>query len=145
MTPTTWVFDVDGCLVDSLTGTTLRPGGLKLLSELRNDGLTVVLWSAGGASYAHSRAVEQGIDNLAASFHSKDKRDAVGRYQIDHLFARNTSVVFVDDRPEDLPVGVDIIAVSPYLSADPYDRGLSPVAERAGIDLWSDERGDGGS
>ena len=30
-----WVFDVDGCLVDSLTGTSLRPGARELLARLR--------------------------------------------------------------------------------------------------------------
>src|SRR5581483_7077971 len=30
-----WVFDVDGCIVDSLTGTSLRPGARELLEHLR--------------------------------------------------------------------------------------------------------------
>ena len=43
-----WVFDVDGCLVDSLTGTSLRPGAATLLAGLRARGRTVIVWSAGG-------------------------------------------------------------------------------------------------
>jgi hypothetical protein len=38
--------------------------------------------------------------------------------------------VFVDDRPEDMPVGADVIAVSPYLSHNVHDRGLDVVAAR---------------
>ena len=33
--PHTWVFDVDGTLVDSLTGTSLRPGALTLLERIK--------------------------------------------------------------------------------------------------------------
>jgi hypothetical protein len=39
-------------------------------------------------------------------------------------------VVFVDDRPEDMPVGADIIAVFPYLAMNPHDRGLSEAMRR---------------
>jgi hypothetical protein len=75
----TWVFDVDGCLIDSLTGTSLRPGAAALLESLRERGNAVVLWSAGGAHYARARASEQGIDALVDAFHSKSGRDADGR------------------------------------------------------------------
>ena len=130
----TWVFDVDGCLVDSLTGTSLRPGAADLLAHLRRSGSAVLLWSVGGADYARQRAEEQGIDGLFDSFHSKDGRDAVGRYLTGGFLDRAEPVVFVDDRPEDLPVGAQVVAVSPYLSEDRHDRGLAKVAERAG---WS--------
>jgi hypothetical protein len=43
-----WAFNVDGCLVDSLTGTSLRPGALEVLGRLRKVGATVLHWSAGG-------------------------------------------------------------------------------------------------
>ena len=47
-----WVFDLDGCIVDSLTGSSLRPGTLELLARLRGSGATMVsgsltLYSAG--------------------------------------------------------------------------------------------------
>ena len=52
MTPThgkdVWAFDVDACLVDSITGTSLRPLARPVLESLRAQGATVVLWSAGG-------------------------------------------------------------------------------------------------
>ena len=37
------------------------------------------------------------------------------------------------DRPEDLADELEVIAVSPYLSDDPHDRGLRAVARRAGL------------
>jgi long-chain acyl-CoA synthetase len=128
--PATWVFDVDGCLVDSLTGTSLRPGATALLTELRARGCQVMLWSAGGAEYARQRAAEQQIEALITGFHAKNGRDAAGRYVTDPAFARLDEVVFVDDRPEDLPVGADIVAVSPYLAVDRHDRGLAKASTR---------------
>jgi len=130
-----WVFDVDGCLIDSLTGSSLRPGAFELLTYLRDGGGTVFVWSAGGGDYAHRRAVEQGIDALLDGFHGKDRRDRSGRYVTDHFLTGLDGIVFVDDRPEDMPIGADVVAVSPYLSDDPHDRGLARVAERIGIEF----------
>jgi long-chain acyl-CoA synthetase len=126
----TWVFDVDGTLVDSLTGTSLRPGALILLALARASGASVLLWSAGGADYARHRAVVTEIDHLVDGYHDKDGRDADGRYSTAHVFAAIDGVVFVDDRPDDLPLGADVIAVAPYLSPNPHDRGLDPVLAR---------------
>jgi hypothetical protein len=39
----------------------------------------------------------------------------------------------VDDRPEDLAPGLDVLSVSPYLSEDPHDHGLVAVSQRAGL------------
>ena len=52
---TVWAFDVDGCLVDSITGTSLRPLARPVLEQLRAQGSTVVLWSAGGGEYPDGR------------------------------------------------------------------------------------------
>jgi hypothetical protein len=48
------VFDVEGCLVDSLTGSSLRPGARQLLEHLAERGSVVVLWRAGGDTYARA-------------------------------------------------------------------------------------------
>src|SRR5215213_4625974 len=103
-----WVFDVDGCLVDSLTGSSVRPGTHELLGDLRARGTRVVLWSAGGARYARERAEEHRFDHLVDAFHDKNGRDDAGRYTT-AVFAKDLrGVVFVDDRPEDMPVGADV-------------------------------------
>lgn len=127
-----WVFDVDGCLVDSLTGTSLRPGALELLAHLKEQAKAVVWWSAGGADYAQRRAVQLGVEHFVDTFGSKDERDGAGRYVADHVIDAGTTV-FVDDRPEDLPVGAMVMPVSPYLVHDPHDRGLSAAIRLAGI------------
>lgn len=119
-----WVFDVDGTLVDSLTGTSLRPGAEELLIRLRSEGCSVFLWSAGGADYARQRAEQHRIDLLFDAFHGKDDRDVAGSYIAKFLDAP-LDATYVDDRPEDLPVGADIITVSPYLASDEFDRGLA--------------------
>ena len=125
-----WVFDVDGCLVDSLTGSTLRPGAVELLDDLRGAGHRLVLWSAGGAAYARARADAHGIGDRFDAFHDKEGRDPGGRYLTTHLVLDAAHVVFVDDRPEDLPIGAEVIAVSPYLGDNPHDRALAAVRAR---------------
>lgn len=128
-----WVFDVDGCLVDSLTGTSLRPGARELLGHLDKRSAGVILWSAGGQAYAMERARQFSIDTFVTGYFGKDSRDADGFYRIDHLPAGCRDAVFVDDRPEDLSKRLDVIAVSPYLSDDSHDRGLQAAARRAGV------------
>jgi hypothetical protein len=128
-----WVFDVDGCLIDSLTGSSLRPGSREPLAHLRDRGCTLVLWSAGGAEYARQRAQEQGVVAFFSHFHDKDGRDAAGRYLTDRFLDSLDAVVFVDDRPEDLPVAAEVVAVAPYLADNPHDRGLAPAERRAGL------------
>ena len=131
--PECWIFDVDGCLIDSLTGTSLRPRAHAILEHLTAEGRRVILWSAGGDAYARVRAEEHGVDALVDAFFAKDDRDADGYYRTGHLPADDRHTVFVDDRPEDLARSLDVIAVSPYLSDDPFDRGLEEVARRAGL------------
>ena len=125
-----WVFDVDGCLIDSLTGTSLRPGAVELLEELRRRRCRVLLWSAGGAEYARARAAEHGVDGFFNAFHDKQGRDAAGRYLTGAFCDSLAGLVFVDDRPEDMPEGADVIAVTPYLTNDPHDRGLVAALAR---------------
>jgi long-chain acyl-CoA synthetase len=127
-----WVFDVDGCLVDSLTGTSLRPGARELLDSLA-DRARVLLWSAGGDTYARARAEQFQVDHLVNGYFSKEGRDGGGHYLTTHLPLGPGHVVFVDDKPEDLAEDLDVLPVSPYLSDDPHDRGLRVVTRRAGL------------
>jgi long-chain acyl-CoA synthetase len=131
--PRCWVFDVDGCLVDSLTGTSLRPGTREILEHLATR-TQVFWWSAGGDDYARDRAEQFQVDHLVSGYFSKEGRDADGCYLTTHLPVCRGTAVFVDDRPEDLAAHLDVLAVSPYLADDRHDRGLAPVAQRAGLD-----------
>jgi hypothetical protein len=131
---TVWVFDVDGCLIDSLVGASLRPGARELLCHLRSSGAKVHLWSAGGADYARARMEPHGVDAHFDGFHDKDARDVHGRY-VPSFLTDALAAVYVDDRPEDMPRGAEVIAVSPYLSENRWDRGLIPAATRAGVVL----------
>ncbi len=126
-----WVFDVDGCLVDSLTGSSLRPGARDLLAHLAGRGAWVILWSAGGDEYARARAEQFELDDFVDTFHAKAERDRDGHYVTAHLGVEPGHVVFVDDRPEDLAGDLDVRAVSPYLADDRHDRGLEEVARSA--------------
>ena len=73
------------------------------------------------------------MDHLVDGYFAKDGRDVDGRYLTAHLPLDGRRAVFVDDRPEDLARDLDVLAVSPYLSDDPYDRGCEHVARRAGL------------
>lgn len=132
------MFDVDGCLVDSLTGTSLRPGAAALLGTLRARGQRIILWSAGGTAHARRRAAACEITGLVDDFAEKDGRDEHGRYRPDALGLGAAAVVFVDDRPEDMPVGADVRAVSPYLAPNPHDRVLVSLA--ASLEVSDDSR-----
>mgnify|MGYP006275240457 CR=1 FL=1 len=129
----TFAFDVDGTLIDSLSGTSLRPGTTELIDRLSSTGHRVVLWSAGGATYAAERAATHGIE--ADAFFDKDLRDADGRYVATALSLEGAEVIFIDDRPEDMPRDATVIALSPYLSHNPHDRGLDRVV------VWLDSAG----
>jgi long-chain acyl-CoA synthetase len=128
-----WIFDVDGCLIDSLTGTSLRPGARQLLEHLTRTGRHVILWSAGGDGYARDRAKEFGVDHLVNDYFAKDGRDVDGRCLTTQLPLHHRQAVFIDDRPEDLAPDLDVLAVSPYLSNDPHDQALHHAARRAGL------------
>jgi len=126
-----WVFDVDGCLVDSLTGSSLRRGARDLLAQLAAGGVRVILWSAGGDRYARARAEQFGLDGLVDAYHAKSGRDPEGHYATTHLGVGPGPAVFVDDRPEDLAGDLDVRGVSPYLADDPHDRVLEELAAAA--------------
>ncbi len=128
MTPV-WVFDVDGTILDSLTGSSLRPGTREVLARLRAHGCRILLWSAAGADYARSRAAQHGVEHLFDGFHDKDIRDASGRYVATFLEVP-LDATYVDDRPEDMPRGATVVAVSPYLADDPFDGGLARALPR---------------
>jgi long-chain acyl-CoA synthetase len=129
-TTTVWAFDVDGCLVDSVTGTSLRPLARSVLEHLRAQGSTVVLWSAGGGEYARRRAESLGIEDLVHAYYDKDERLADGRWSTAHLAVEHRPHVCVDDRPEELPTDVDRVAVVEYLAPNPHDLGLAALLER---------------
>ncbi len=127
-----WVFDVDGCLIDSFSGTSLRPGAAELLASLGSRGIRLLLWSAGGSSYAHRRASQHGIAQLFDGFFAKGGRDVDGYYRTDHLPLEGFDATFVDDQPADLAPDCCVIAVRSYLAHNTFDSGLRQLLERAG-------------
>jgi long-chain acyl-CoA synthetase len=132
-----WIFDVDGSLVDSLTGTSLRPGARALLAHLYEQEGMIIWWSAGGEPYAWQRAHQFEVDSFVSACYAKLERDEMGCYRTGHLAAHGRKLVFVDDRPEDLSRDIEVVAVSPYIADNPHDRGLLPAAIRAGL-AWPD-------
>jgi phosphoglycolate phosphatase-like HAD superfamily hydrolase len=123
----TWAFDVDGTLVGSIRSNALRPGAVDLLMALAGRGVDCVLWSAGGAEYAHLMAVRHRIDVHFVACYAKAGRDADGRYLTDHFADADQPTVFVDDSPADLPINAQIIPVPQFLGNNPHDRGLVVV------------------
>jgi long-chain acyl-CoA synthetase len=125
-----WAFDVDGCLVDSMTGSSLRPHAAEILELLHDAGCTVVLWSAGGREHATAMADRHGFTHLLHGIYDKEGRDSDGRLTTTHLPRLHRPVVVVDDRPEDAPAGTRVVAVGPYMAPDDDDRGLAPLLEQ---------------
>jgi long-chain acyl-CoA synthetase len=128
-TPDVWVFDVDGCLIDSMSGSSLRPLAESLIVGLRARDITVVLWSAGGADYARRRARQVGIEAQVSAFYGKATRDGEGRWSIEHFLPAHRQAIFVDDQPDEVPRAVQVIGVSPYIGENPHDRGLAAALE----------------
>ena len=131
--PCCWVFDIDGSLVDSLTGMSLRPGAEALLAHLVARDDRVLCWSAGGQEYAAQRIAQFGLDSVVNGCFGKERRDGSGFYLSSHLPLGPGPTVFVDDRPEDLSPDLTVIALSPYLTDDPNDRGLEKIARLVGL------------
>ncbi len=122
--PHVWAFDVDGTLIGSIRGGSLRPGTAELLLALAARSVICVLWSAGGAEYARRRATQHQIDRHFVAFYGKGERDLRDRYSSDHFDAAHQPTVFIDDSPIDLPLGARIFTVTQFLGNNPADRVL---------------------
>ena len=122
-----WAFDVDGCLVDSLSGASLRPLAHEVLAGLHAGGATLVLWSAGGREHGCAIAARHGLAALFAGVYDKLGRDEDGRLTTTHLPVPHRPTVVVDDRPEEAPAGTRVVGVPPYLAPDERDRGLAAL------------------
>jgi hypothetical protein len=120
-----WLFDLDGTLLDSVTGTCLRPLAHDLLMALQKADVPVLLWSAGGAEYARRRARGANIDGLITAVHAKDARDANGRWLLPELAPEHAPAVLVDDRPEELPAVGEVVGVPTFVGPNSRDTGLS--------------------
>lgn len=128
-----WAFDVDGTLVGSVVPGALRPGARELLAALGDRGARVVAWSAGGADYAREMMVRHGIDGFFDGFYGKESRDADRRWETGHFAAHHVPTLFVDDTPEDLPVGARIVAVAPFIGSNPSDRWFVSILEEGSL------------
>jgi long-chain acyl-CoA synthetase len=130
-----WAFDVDGCLVDSMSGSSLRPLAREVLLQLHRTGSTLLLWSAGGREHAAAMAERHAFTHLLAGIYDKGDKDEAGCLLTGHLPPGHRPDVVVDDRPEDAPAGTRVIAVAPYMAPDDADRGLAALlAEVMGAD-----------
>ncbi len=131
-----WVFDVDGTLIDSLSGQVLRPHAAEFLGHLAQLGLAIVLWSAGGADYARRRAELHGIGAFVSSYHDKSRDCVDDCWDIAELLGRYDVVRFVDDEPGPIPSpsGHEYVveAIRPYLGGSAHDRALHDLAARLG-------------
>jgi hypothetical protein len=122
-----WLFDLDGCLVDSFAATDLRPMAHDALGAVRAAGARVVLWSAGGVDYALRVAERLGIhvhfDDVLAK-----QRGTDGRWLLDASLA-SAAVTCVDDQPDGLPEGVRAVGLFPYVGPNANDRALQEVID----------------
>lgn len=129
-----WLFDVDGTVIDAVTGRSLRPFARELLGALRERGTPVLLWSSGGADYAWRRARETGIDDLVVAAHAKQGRDPAGRWFLPAELLADPPSVLVDDLPAEVPHVGEVVGVPPYIGPNPRDSALAPLLERVRAD-----------
>jgi hypothetical protein len=120
-----WALDLDGSLVDLLTGKRLRPGAQELISLLCRAGVRVVLWSAGGSAYAEDRARHLGLAPYVSAYYDKVRSGPGESWTTDHMSPADRPSVCVDDQPEYCPPSARVIAVRPYISEDASDTGLA--------------------
>lgn len=125
-----WAFDLDGTLIGSVRGDVLRPHAVELLGRLVSVGITCVLWSAGGADYARRRAEAHAIDGFFSAFYDKGGRDDRARYTVDHFESEHRPHVFVDDAPDDMPMGAEVISVPQFIGGNPDDGALATLIGR---------------
>lgn len=121
-----WAFDLDACLVDSTTASSLRPLARDALEALGSAGVRVVIWSAGGADYARRVAERVDIASLVDGFYDK-VRDGDGRWTTAVFAPEHVPTTCVDDQPDSLPRDVLVIAVPPYIGASPHNTGFTAV------------------
>ena len=127
-----WLFDVDGTLVDGITGRSLRPGARSLLAALRLRDVRVLLWSSGGADYAWRRAHDTGIADLVDATYSKFRPHPDACWDLPAPLAAAPPAVLVDDMPHEVPPVGEVIGVRQYLGPNPHDTGLAGLADRVG-------------
>jgi phosphoglycolate phosphatase-like HAD superfamily hydrolase len=127
-----WAFDLDGTLIGSVRSNVLRPHASALLHRLSCDGVSLVLWSAGGREYAARHAAAQGISHHFTAFYDKGMRDQTRRYTTAHFSREHRPHVFVDDAPDDLPLGADVIAVPQFIGGNSSDSALLMLLARWG-------------
>jgi hypothetical protein len=125
-----WAFDVDGCVLDSMSATSVRPLVLDVLSQLRTSGVPVVVWSAGGADYARRVVTRAGLDHFVQGFYEK-VRGSDGRWLLDEFADHHRPSTCVDDDPEGVPAGIRVLAVPPYIAENPHNRGFAHVLAAA--------------
>ena len=130
----TWAFDVDGTLIGSIRSDRLRPGARPLLEALARQGVSCVLWSAGGRDHALAMARRHELDHLFVGYYAKAERDERAHYRTDHLAPDHQPHVFVDDSPVDLSPTETVVSVPQFLGGNLADRALFDLLERFEID-----------
>ncbi|GAB2982202.1 hypothetical protein LWP59_16610 [Amycolatopsis acidiphila] len=125
-----WLFDVDGTVLDLVTGSSLRPLANELFFALRARGAPVLLWSAGGADYALRRTRVVGVARLDTATYGKTERDEHGRWLLPQLPPAHRPAVLVDDEPHEIRYPGEIIGVPPYVGHNPRDTAFAPLLHR---------------
>lgn len=125
-----WLFDVDGTIVDSITGRSLRPHTRELLGALRERGIHVLMWSSGGADYASRRMAEAGVADLVTATYAKLRRDQAGRWVLPGVLTNSPPSVLVDDLPDEVPRVGTVVGVPPYVGPHQYDHAFAALLQR---------------
>jgi hypothetical protein len=97
---------------------------------LRDRGVAVLLWSAGGAEYAWRRAEDTGIGDLVDAAFDKVRDGPSQPWDLPAELVDAPPAVLVDDMPEDVPQVGEVVSVRRYLGPNPHDTGLQWLLRR---------------
>lgn len=124
----TWLFDLDGCLIDAFTSTSVRPSARELLEALADREDEVHVWSTGGAGYAAGAMTRLGLRDLVGRSYAKERgRD--GDWVVPSDFRGESTLIFVDDQTDGLPAGALVVEVPSYLSEHTPDDAFAAVLQ----------------
>ncbi|MEO5372746.1 MAG: HAD family hydrolase [Alphaproteobacteria bacterium] len=119
------VFDMDNTLVDEL-GKTVRPGMPALLSRLRRDGVTLILWTSSTRQRARIMLSEHGLDHHFSRFVFREDYDPRNQGLVKDIRTVNGDFL-VDDDPKHVDfvrsVGREAFLIGTYRGDSSLDGG----------------------
>lgn len=110
------VFDMDNTLVDEL-GSTVRPGIIDLLTRLKQDGHTLILWTSSSRERARTILHDHKMEGYFTKFVFREDYDTLGKGVRKDIRKVNGDIL-IDDDPKEIKfvkeIKKDGVLISPF-------------------------------